>query len=141
MKVKHHKGEVSFPGGMADDDDKNLKKTALRELYEEVGIKEEDIDILGVLDDIVTMSDFIVTPFVGYFPYPYPFKISKDEVDELIELPLSVLLDKDKLTKKMMGYRSKVGLVYIYEYNNHQIWGATAKILKQFIDLIYCKLS
>ena len=92
--VEYHKGEVSFPGGVVDENDDSLEGTAKRETLEEIGVREEDIEILGQLDDIPTMtSGFIVHPFVGMIPFPYSFTISKTEVEHLIEVPLRFFLD------------------------------------------------
>jgi len=135
-RVKHHKGEVSFPGGMFDEEDGDLKRTALREASEEVGLKEDQVQILGVLDDIVTISEFIVTPFVGVFPYPFPFKLSPIEIAELIEVPLASLLDPDCFGEKEIFQIGQKRMVQAYQYKHHSIWGATARILKQFLDLI-----
>lgn len=135
-QVKNHKGEISFPGGMVDEEDRELIHTALREAYEEIGLKEEDVQIIGFLDDIITVTEFIVTPIVGLFPYPYPFKISEIEIAELIEIPLSFLLDKDCFSEKEMLRMGQRELVYAYQYKDHIIWGATARILKQLLDLI-----
>jgi 8-oxo-dGTP pyrophosphatase MutT (NUDIX family) len=136
-QVKHHKGEISFPGGMADKEDYDLKRTALREAFEEVGLKQEDVEILGALDDIVTVTEFIVTPYVGIFPYPYPFKLSSVEIEELIEVPISHLLKKECFSEREIERMGRKELVYSYQYKNHIIWGATARILKQFLDLIF----
>lgn len=135
-RVKYHKGEISFPGGMADKGDADLKKTALREASEEIGLNEEDVEIIGVLDDIVTVTEFIVTPFVGLFPYPYLFRPSPIEIAELIEVPLLYLLKEDCFSEKEIIRMGKKELVYAYRYGNHIIWGATARILKQLLDLI-----
>jgi 8-oxo-dGTP pyrophosphatase MutT (NUDIX family) len=135
-QVKYHKGEISFPGGTFDKEDLELQQTALREAFEEIGLKENDIQILGVLDDIVTITEFIVTPFVGLFPYPYPFKVSPIEIAELIEVPLSSLLDEKCFGEREILQGEKRRIVYTYQYGNHTIWGATALILKQFLDLI-----
>ena len=135
-QVKHHKGEISFPGGMFDEEDGNLKKTALREAFEEIGLNEEDVQILGTLDDIVTVTEFIVTPFVGVFPYPYPFKVSPIEIAELIEVPLKSLLDSDCFGEKEIIQNDRRRIVQTYQFKHHNIWGATARILKQFLDLI-----
>ncbi len=135
-QVKHHKGEISFPGGMFDEEDGNLKKTALREAFEEIGLNEEDVQILGTLDDIVTVTEFIVTPFVGIFPYPYAFKLSPIECAELIEVPLASLLDSDCFSEKEIIQHNRKRIVETYQYSHHNIWGATAHILKQFLDLI-----
>jgi 8-oxo-dGTP pyrophosphatase MutT (NUDIX family) len=135
-QVKHHKGEISFPGGVVDEEDSELIGTALREAFEEIGLKENDVQIIGVLDDIVTITEFIVTPIVGLFPYPYPFKVSDVEIAELIEVPLSPLLDKDCFSEREIFRGGQKEIVYVYQYGKHIIWGATARILKQFLDLI-----
>ncbi len=135
-QVKYHKGEISFPGGMVDEEDKELIGTALREASEEIGLKESDVRIIGVLDDIVTTTQFIVTPIVGLFPFPYPFKVSEVEIAELIEVPLSFLLVKDNLSEREIFRGDQKEIIYFYQYGNHTIWGATARILKQFLDLI-----
>lgn len=137
--VRYHKGEISFPGGVFDDRDLELQRTALREAFEEIGLKESDVHIIGVLDDIITVTQFIVTPFVGLFPYPYPypFKLSPIEIAELIEVPLSALLDEDCFSEREIIRGTRKEVVYAYQYQNHIIWGATARILKQFLDLIF----
>ena len=135
-EVKYHKGEISFPGGVVDEEDKELINTALREAFEEIGLKENDVQIIGILDDIVTITEFIVTPIVGLFPYPYPFKVSEAEIAELIEVPLASLLDEDCFSEREIIRGTGKEVVYAYQYGNHIIWGATARILKQFLDLI-----
>jgi 8-oxo-dGTP pyrophosphatase MutT (NUDIX family) len=135
--VRYHKGEISFPGGVFDESDFELQRTALREAFEEIGLKESDVQIIGVLDDIITtVTQFIVTPFVGLFPYPYPFELSAIEIAELIEVPLSALLDEDCYSEREIIRETGKELVSAYQYENHVIWGATARILKQFLDLI-----
>lgn len=135
-QVKRHKGEISFPGGMVDKEDLDLKGTALREAFEEIGLREEDVEILGTLDDIITVTEFIVTPYIGVFPYPYPFKVSSVEISEMIEVPISHLLDKGCFSEREIERMGRKELVYSYQFKNHIIWGATARILKQFLDLI-----
>jgi len=135
-EVKYHKGEISFPGGMVDENDKELIGTALREAHEEIGLKESDIQVIGLLDDIVTITEFIVTPIVGLFPYPYPFKVSEVEIAELIEVPLSFLLNNDCLSERTIFRGGQNEVVYAYQYGEHIIWGATARILNQFLELI-----
>ncbi len=135
-EVKYHKGEISFPGGMVDEEDKELINTALREADEEIGLKERDVQIIGVLDDIVTITEFIVTPIVGLFPYPYPFKVSEVEIAELIEVPLASLLGEDCFSEREIFRGGQKEVVYAYQYGKHIIWGATARILNQFLNLI-----
>ncbi len=135
-QVKYHKGEISFPGGVVDEEDLELINTALREAHEEIGLKKSDVEIIGILDDIVTVTEFIVTPIVGLFPYPYPFKVSEVEIAELIEVPLPSLLHKECFSEREIIRGGQKEVVYAYQYGDHIIWGATARILKQFLDLI-----
>ena len=135
-EVKYHKGEISFPGGVFDKEDSELERTALRETFEEIGLQEKDIQIIGVLDDIVTVTEFIVTPFVGFFFYPYPFKPSPIEIAELIEVPVFHLLNEECFGEREVMRMGRKEIVYAYQYGNHVIWGATARILKEFLDLI-----
>ena len=140
-QVKYHKGEISFPGGVVDEEDSELINTALREAFEEIGLKESDVQIIGVLDDIVTITEFIVSPIVGFFPYPYPFKVSQAEIAELIEVPLVSLLDEECLSEREIFRGGQREIVFAYQYKEHTIWGATARILKQFLDLITSPVS
>ena len=103
---------------------------------QEIGLKKNDVQIIGILDDIVTITEFIVTPIVGLFPYPYPFKVSEVEIAELIEVPLSSLLHEECFSEREIIRGGQTEVVYAYEYEKHIIWGATARILKQFLDLI-----
>ena len=135
-EVKYHKGEISFPGGVVDEEDLELINTALREAHEEIGLKERDVQIIGILDDIVTITEFIVTPIVGLFPYPYPFKVSEVEIAELIEVPLASLLEEDCFSEREIFRGGQKEVVYAYQYGKYIIWGATARILNQFLNLI-----
>jgi 8-oxo-dGTP pyrophosphatase MutT (NUDIX family) len=136
QQVKHHKGQISFPGGVFDEEDGDLRRTALREADEEIGMKEKDTQIIGVLDDIVTVTEFIVTPFVGLIPYPYPFQLSEVEIEELIEVPLSSLLDERCFSEGMRDDEHGKRVIYTYQYGKHAIWGATALMLKQLLELL-----
>ena len=135
-KVSHHKGQISFPGGRQDKGE-DLLSTALREAKEEMGIAEKDVHLLGELDDICTVaSDFCVSPFVGLIPYPYPFKMNRQEIEEVLEVPLSIFLDEDKFREEFRERNGEPLRVYFFQHEDHTIWGATARILKQLIDLL-----
>jgi len=133
--VRHHKGEISFPGGAHDRTDRDLLSTALREAEEEIGVKAEDVEVLGCLDEVVTMSDFLVSPYVGMIPYPYAFMISPEEIAELIILPLRCFF-KYNAAEDYRTYGQKTGKVYVYECGEYVVWGATAKILSGLVDLL-----
>lgn len=135
-EVEHHKGQISFPGGRCDPGDHGLLETALREAQEEMGILREDVRILGELDDTCTFSDFCVSPFVGLIPYPYPFRVNPREIAEVIEVPLAGLLDERIFREENRERKGMPFPVYFYEYGPYTIWGATARILKQLLDLL-----
>ncbi|HEX2174208.1 MAG TPA: CoA pyrophosphatase [Dehalococcoidia bacterium] len=128
--VEHHKGEVSFPGGMRDEEDESLRHTALREAHEEIGVDPADVEIVGELDEILTRkSNFVITPFVGVIPYPYEFRPNPHEVEEVLAVPISHLLDRRNV-------EADPDFGYHYRYQHHVIWGATARITTEFLDLI-----
>lgn len=141
-KVAHHKGEISFPGGTVEPDDRDFLHTALREGTEEIGLDSRDVTILGRLDDILTVTTgFIITPYVGIVPHPYPFQINADEISELIFLPLGALEKESQVqTSRVILEENEIDL-YDFHVQGHIIWGATARILKQFIDLTYQRKS
>jgi 8-oxo-dGTP pyrophosphatase MutT (NUDIX family) len=135
-KVKEHKGQISFPGGNREDRDRTLLDTALRECYEEIGLRTEDADVLGEMDDeVTTTSNYIVSPFVAMIPWPYQFQTNEDEVDEIIEVPISALLDKNCLHPDTEILNGKAVESYTYHYKGNIIWGATARILNRFLDI------
>ena len=134
--VRHHKGEISFPGGAWDATDTSLLDTTLRETEEEVGIRREDMVVLGELDDIRTMSRFRISPFVTAFPYPYPYRVCEAEIDEILEIPLAGLQDEARVEEKMAEYENQRARVYYFYYRSVVIWGATAKILHQLLGLV-----
>ncbi|MFH1381780.1 MAG: CoA pyrophosphatase [Chloroflexota bacterium] len=134
-KVRDHKGQISFPGGAHEVEDSTLFQTALRECTEEIGLAPEAVELLGELDDSPThTSNYIISPFVGLIPYPYPFKADPFEIDELIEVPISVLCDKSCYYEEHdidgRGIRGES-----YHCNGKIIWGATARILNQFLEI------
>ena len=135
-KVKEHKGEISFPGGAYQEGDGTLVNTALRECAEEIGLMADEIEVLGQLDDAVTVtSSYIVSPFVGFMPWPYSLKLDQWETEEIIEVPILALLDKGCLRQETEIIDGEAVTSYFYHYQGRVIWGATAKILNQFLDI------
>ncbi len=135
--VEHHKGQISFPGGSRDDNDGSLMLTALRETEEEVGIKSNDVTILGKTDMFLTNTHFLVTPFVGYYKYPYPYNINDGEIDRLIEIPLAHFFNDDIFAIKSYekdGYRWQV---HYYKYGKEQVWGVTGFLLSNFLSIVF----
>jgi 8-oxo-dGTP pyrophosphatase MutT (NUDIX family) len=136
--VEHHKGQISFPGGAFDSTDPDLRYTAVRETWEEIGVSKDDVEIMGQLDEMITISNFLVRPFVGRIlrPGPYPFAHSEVEVAEILEVPLDHLLDETNVVTELRTYQGREMLAYSYRWRDHLIWGATARILAQFLSLI-----
>ena len=134
--LEHHKGQISFPGGVFQPEDRELLITALRESEEEIGLHNNDVEILGELDDTITITQYRITPYVGVIPYPYPFHLNDFEVARLILAPLHDLMDEriQKWQEIMMDGRPY--LQYVFQVNEDIIWGATARILKDFLDLL-----
>ena len=133
-EVEHHKGEISFPGGARDPEDENSLDTALRETEEEMGIRRGDVKVLGQLDDVTTRSGFGVNVYVGTIAYPYPFKPSALEIAEVLEVPVSVLRDPASVRVETRWQDGHTEESNSYAYNGHLIYGATARILQQFLQ-------
>ena len=134
-RVKDHKGQIAFPGGTYKNADGLLLNTALREAEEEIGLAQSDVEVLGELDDTIVPTNYVISPFVGLIPYPYDFKLDKWEVEELIEVPIIALLDKNCFSESITIQNGEEIDTYFFKYGDRSIWGATAKILKQFLEI------
>ncbi len=137
--LNHHRGEISFPGGVRHPEDEDSLRTALRETWEEVGILPGDVEILGVLDDFYSIHDYLITPYVGMIPAGYDYRISTPEIARIIEVPLSHLLKPEVFRVEDWTWKGRRHPVYFYSYLDDDIWGVTAAILKQFLDLVFCR--
>ena len=135
--VEFNKGEICFPGGVMDPEDADLRGTALREAHEEMGVRPEDVTLLGELDETTTRAGFVIRPFVGTIPYPYAFTVSSQEVAAVLEVPLCVLYDKGMVSEEARAQSDgRLVKAYTYAYDGHLIYGATARILTQFLELV-----
>jgi len=132
--VKHHQGEISFPGGAWESGDCDLEATALREAEEEVGLKAADVSVLGRLDDFESIHGYHVVPFVGCFSAPYPYRCDPREIAEMIEVPVARLRDPSVFRVEDWTHRGRSIPVCFYTIDEHEIWGLTADILRQFLD-------
>ncbi|MGE5278885.1 MAG: NUDIX hydrolase [Acidobacteriota bacterium] len=130
--VEHHRGQISFPGGGEEPGDETLWHTALRESDEELGIRPSDALALGRLSPLTTVTNFYVEPFVAAIPHPYVFRPAEAEIAEVLEVPVSALLDPGALEKRTLPGRE--GPVLFYHYGERVIWGATAQILAELLE-------
>ncbi len=134
-RVEHHKGEISLPGGAKDPEDHTLLHTALRETWEEVGIRPEHVSVLGELDDTPTRTRFSISTYVATIPHPYQFKINEESLD-LLEVPVQGLLDPRNVFADPRQLLGGGPLMRVYAHEHHRIFGATARIVDQFLVLV-----
>ncbi|HJM76328.1 MAG TPA: CoA pyrophosphatase [Dehalococcoidia bacterium] len=139
QEVQHHKGEVSLPGGRRDPEDGTLEDTALRETDEEIGVVREHIEVFGALDEVATRSsNYVISPFVGAITQPgaYFFRTAQSEVKELLIVPLDHLTDAASAEWRVIEDGEDATAEREFHYDGHRIWGATARIVGQYIDLL-----
>ena len=134
-EVETHKGQISFPGGMQEEGE-DLVRTALRETYEEVGIAEDRVEILGRFHDYVSITECRVTPFAAFLHAPFTVRPQESEVAEVLRVPFETFLDPGRLRTGRMTWAQRSVKVYYYSFGAHEIWGLTARIIKEFIDTL-----
>lgn len=132
--LKHHPGQVAFPGGKADPDDAGPEDTALREAQEEIGLAPETVRILGRLDRHETVTAFTVTPVIGLVDAGFAAVAEPGEVEEVFEVPLDFALDPANFQVHGRRWQGHVRRYYVLPWGPHYIWGATARILKVLAD-------
>jgi 8-oxo-dGTP pyrophosphatase MutT (NUDIX family) len=135
MSVEHHKGEISFPGGRVESRDKGLVCTALREADEEIGLNPKDVEVLGLLDDHISILGYHITPVVGMVPHPYEFRIN-NESETILQVSLRHALGEAAWMAERSFFRGKGINIYYLEIDGGIVWGATARILKHFVDVM-----
>ena len=135
-ELKHHAGQISFPGGRMEPDDADIGVTALRETHEEVGIAPEQVSVIGYLEPMPTVTGYAVTPVIGLVEPSTELEIDKTEVEFAFEVPLSFLLQSTnrRLVERDV-HGQKVPMVE-FHYYGHRIWGATAFIILSLVKLI-----
>ena len=136
--VPHHKGQFSFPGGVCEERDASRVETALREAWEEIRLPPDAVEVLGLLDDTATRATpFIITPVVGIVRGAVDLAPDGREIERVIEVPLDVLRDPSIFRKEIWERGGESHDVYFFNVSVEDVvWGATARILRQFLDLI-----
>nr|WP_228481201.1 CoA pyrophosphatase [Vibrio fluminensis] len=128
--LKHHPGQVSFPGGKYENSDTSLIHTAIRETEEEIGISKQHIEVFGQMVELPTISRFAVTPYLAFIDPDYQAMIDRNEVDEVFEVPLDIILDPQQLKSSTFIINQQTHRVFGISYGRHFIWGMTAQIIQ-----------
>lgn len=132
--LKHHPGQIAFPGGKQDEGDVDVIAAALREAYEEIGLPPETVDILGVLPTHETVTGFNVTPVIGFVTKPFEIKPEPGEVEEVFAVPLDHVLNPDNYFIQSRRWRGQRRYYYVVPYGPYYIWGATARMLRAWTE-------
>ena len=128
-ELKHHAGQVSFPGGRMEEHDKDVRVTALRETHEEIGIEPRHVSVIGYLGAMPTITGYAVTPVVGLVGDAAELVIDRTEVEFVFEVPLEFLLDERSDRRVVREYQGRSYPMVEFHYENHRIWGATAQMI------------
>jgi 8-oxo-dGTP pyrophosphatase MutT (NUDIX family) len=131
-----HAGQISFPGGRVDAEDKNAIATALRETYEETGIHIRHIEIIGEMDQYITRTGFTVTPIIGLITPPFTTKPDPFEVADIFEVPLDFFMNRNNHQRHEKNILGTSRYFYAMPYKDHYIWGATAGMLVNLVDIL-----
>jgi 8-oxo-dGTP pyrophosphatase MutT (NUDIX family) len=135
-RLRRQPGDISFPGGAVDRGDRSPLAAALRESEEEVGLAAADVTLLGQLDERGTITGFRISPFIGAVPGRYDFR-PNHEVAELLSVPIDALADPSALrVEKRRLKDGSVRDVYHYQYGEHDIWGITGQLVRDFLELL-----
>jgi 8-oxo-dGTP pyrophosphatase MutT (NUDIX family) len=144
--VADHKGQVSFPGGRSDPEDLTPAGTALREAQEEIGLNPESVRVLGMLEPLYTISNYLVTPVIGEIPWATPFTTQPNEVERVFSIPLSWLADPEHFEIRQREVKFPtwpepriLKVIYFDDYDSEILWGVSAEItlrLLRELDLL-----
>jgi 8-oxo-dGTP pyrophosphatase MutT (NUDIX family) len=137
--VEHHKGQVSFPGGGCDPGESTPEQTALREASEEIGLKPQDVRLLGRLNQVLTITHYQVTPVVGVMPWPYELHPETAEVERVFTIPLLWLSRRENWEKQPVtpdGIQRQFLVTSYRSYDGEVLWGATAGMTHNFLSVL-----
>lgn len=132
-----HGGEVAFPGGRRDPEDRDLTHTALREAEEEVGLPPGLVEVVGPLSPLVSRFGIKVTPYVGVVPDYVEYRANDDEIAAVFSVPLTFFCDDPREVTHRIDYEGRSWYVPCYHYDNYKIWGLTAVMIVELVNLVY----
>ena len=144
--LAEHRGQVAFPGGRSDPGDPSPEATALREAEEEIGLKPADVQILGCLNSVLTITNYCITPVIGVIPWPYPIRLEQNEVSRVFTIPLNWLADPGhhEIRQRTFPppYSTSLGsesfpVIYFHPYDNEVLWGVSAKITMDLLKALF----
>ncbi len=137
--MRTHGGQVALPGGKREPGDADFLATALRESHEEIGLRPGDVEVLGVLDDRETITGYLITPYVGWIANPFTPEPLATEVARVFDVPLAAFAEEPRRTR--IPWHGTEREVLSYEVAGELVWGATASILRHFVELITPSLA
>jgi 8-oxo-dGTP pyrophosphatase MutT (NUDIX family) len=134
-----HSGQVSFPGGRCQSGDPEAETAALREAHEEIGVPPDQVRILGHLNDMMTVTNYRVTPIVGVIPWPTELIPQPEEVSRIFTIPLAWLADprNREIRTREFNYRGlPIPVIYFKPFDGELLWGATARMVLAFLKVV-----
>jgi 8-oxo-dGTP pyrophosphatase MutT (NUDIX family) len=137
--VEEHRGQVSFPGGSIEPEDKSPLDAALREAEEEIGLQPEKVEIIGHLENFLTVTQYDIKPFIGTISWPYPLQVNNDEVAHVFGVPLSWLSDPDNIKVSERKFKTsgvQIPVYFFQPFEGEVIWGATARITINLLKIL-----
>jgi 8-oxo-dGTP pyrophosphatase MutT (NUDIX family) len=134
--LKHHPGQIAFPGGKQDEGDVDVIAAALREAHEEIGLPPENVEVLGTLAPHETVTSFLVTPVIGFVKAPFSIVPERGEVDEVFAVPLDHVLNPDNYLIQSRQWRGQMRHYFVVPYGSYYIWGATARMLRAWTETL-----
>lgn len=137
--LPEHSDQVAFPGGRSDPEDDTPEQTALREAQEEINLDARQVQVLGRLKELRTITNYCITPVVGEIPWPYPFRLAAEEVSRVFTIPLRWLADPANhylKSRELPPPYSPVPVIYFNKYDNELLWGVSAQITLDLLEAL-----